>query len=424
MTKFKLSDIQPNPFRHLERYPIKRDKIEALRKSYRETGFWDNVVARLVDGKPQIAYGHHRLHALREEYSPDHKIELIIRGLDEEYMLKMMANENMEEWGTSATVELETVAAVVEAYGTGLVELAQPGLRGQNVRYAPSFQFEDSAGGALNHPYTVTTIAGFLGWDEHKVRYILSAHQLIESDLLTRDDFDGLTSQQARAVVERANRAKADREAAARIAQEAAGRAKRDAEDAKRRQVEAEKKRKEQEAKAAKERDERRRHEAEEQARRAAEEAKRQEELRKMATKRQAAQEKREKEERRQAKDQATSEGRDASKKMKSGEEGYKQASKSKGGRVKTEKKQPDIEDYARSAATAVHEFLNRDELANGLNLLVDNKHYMSQSTRENLAKTLVGLASRATKLAGQLADDNNNIRADAEINRAAIVGR
>jgi len=34
-----------------------------------------------------------------------------------------MAHENMEEWETSAIVEIETIAAVVEAYGAGKIEL-------------------------------------------------------------------------------------------------------------------------------------------------------------------------------------------------------------------------------------------------------------------------------------------------------------
>jgi hypothetical protein len=49
-------------------------------------------------------------------------------------MLKIMARENMSEWGSSVTVEHETIRAVVEAYGAGLaphrshgaISVAQP----------------------------------------------------------------------------------------------------------------------------------------------------------------------------------------------------------------------------------------------------------------------------------------------------------
>jgi hypothetical protein len=40
-------------------------------------------------------------------------------------MVRMMARENREEWGTSARVELETVRAVIAAYGRGEITLPE-----------------------------------------------------------------------------------------------------------------------------------------------------------------------------------------------------------------------------------------------------------------------------------------------------------
>ena len=54
---------------------------------------------------------------------PDESVEIIVRKLSNEDMLRMMAAENMEEWGTSAWVEMETVRATIAAYGKGLIEL-------------------------------------------------------------------------------------------------------------------------------------------------------------------------------------------------------------------------------------------------------------------------------------------------------------
>src|SRR6266853_986608 len=121
MALYAIKDIKPNPFRHISRYPIRREKVAALRESLRKTGFWDNVVARANNGKVEIAYGHHRLVALKEEFGANHKVNLIIRDLDDEHMIQIMARENMEEWGTSASVEQETIRAVVEAYAEGLI---------------------------------------------------------------------------------------------------------------------------------------------------------------------------------------------------------------------------------------------------------------------------------------------------------------
>jgi hypothetical protein len=63
---FALKDIKANPFRRIERYPLRRDRIDALRGSRRATGYRGNVVGRRCDGGAEIAYGYHRLAALRE----------------------------------------------------------------------------------------------------------------------------------------------------------------------------------------------------------------------------------------------------------------------------------------------------------------------------------------------------------------------
>jgi hypothetical protein len=246
MAKFSVGSIQPNPFRHMDRYPIRQDKVAALRESLRTTGFWDNVVARLgPDGRPQIAYGHHRLFALREEFGADREVSLIIRELDDDHMLKIMARENMEEWGTSAAVEQETVRAVVEAYAAGKIDLELPDPKARGLRYAPSF-CALSADRSADKPYSPQTVAKFLGWlkpsggAQDKVAFALSALEFIEDGILSEADFDGLTTLQARAVVDQARKVKREREQAARLAEREAERARQAAEQAEIRRAEHE----------------------------------------------------------------------------------------------------------------------------------------------------------------------------------------
>ena len=146
MPAYKIRDIKPNPFRNVDRYPIQRDKIDALRESIKTTTYWDNIIARKSGKDVEIAYGHHRLIALEEELGPDKEIILIIKNLTNEDMIQIMARENLAEWGTSVMVLHETVRAVVEAYGAGEIELPAPE-RGQPGRerkffYAPSFSPE------------------------------------------------------------------------------------------------------------------------------------------------------------------------------------------------------------------------------------------------------------------------------------------
>ncbi len=161
----------------------------------------------------QIAYGHHRREALLREFPPDYEIGIVVRDFDDDAMLKIMARENMEEWGSSAIVEHETVRAVVEAYGAGLIELPAPGPMARGVRYAPSFR-DDGLSSRLrdDNPYTAHAVAAFLGWTRadgrptNKVHATLNALALIESGDLTDRDFVGLSTQQAGALVEETRR--------------------------------------------------------------------------------------------------------------------------------------------------------------------------------------------------------------------------
>jgi len=100
--KIAVKDLLPNPFRHLERYPINKSKVQQLKASIKQTSFWDNIVVRKSPngaGGYELAYGHHRHLALKElDYR---EIDVPVRDLDDNTMAKMMAAENMEEWGSS-----------------------------------------------------------------------------------------------------------------------------------------------------------------------------------------------------------------------------------------------------------------------------------------------------------------------------------
>jgi hypothetical protein len=165
--KIEVKDLLPNPFRHTERYPIRPEKVEALKASINTTSFWDNLVARKApaNGKYELAYGHHRLAALR-----DLKIEAIdipVRTLTDDTMLKIMALENMEEYGALALVQQETVRAVVEAFAEGKIKLAEPPMKDNTkFRVAPGYGVvaNKSTRVDLSRVYTAETIAEFLGW--------------------------------------------------------------------------------------------------------------------------------------------------------------------------------------------------------------------------------------------------------------------
>lgn len=114
--KVQIKDLKPNPFRDMKNYPINEEKIKSLTNSINETGFWDNILARKNNGNVQIAYGHHRLVALWKIYGKTSKmvVNIPVRELDDSTMIRIMANENMEQWELNPTIIDETVKVTRE----------------------------------------------------------------------------------------------------------------------------------------------------------------------------------------------------------------------------------------------------------------------------------------------------------------------
>ncbi len=90
---------------------------------------------------PELAYGHHRLKAVEQEFGSDYIVNLIVRDLDDTQMLQMMARENMEEWGASFPVVLDTIRMAVKAFAEGKIKFAPvpEKTRIGFIRNAPSF---------------------------------------------------------------------------------------------------------------------------------------------------------------------------------------------------------------------------------------------------------------------------------------------
>jgi ParB-like chromosome segregation protein Spo0J len=154
-----VASLIENPWRRLDEYPILREKVDALKESIDSTGFWGTIVGREVKGQVEIAFGHHRVVALQELAIK--KVEIIIRDLSNAEMIKMMARENMEEWSTSAWVELETIRTVIAAYGRG--EIGPPDF--PNVpRDTRKDLIRNVGQGSGLRSYTKATVAEFLGW--------------------------------------------------------------------------------------------------------------------------------------------------------------------------------------------------------------------------------------------------------------------
>jgi hypothetical protein len=169
--KVQIKNLKPNPYRDMENYPIKLDKIQHLSNSIKQTGFWDNVIARKSNGEIQIAYGHHRLEALKKVMKPTDEIEVPIKDLTDALMIQIMAKENDNDWQTCVAVTDETVR-VAKRF---LIEHPEE-VKTKNPKPAANIA---TGGYGYQHSPEALIIAEFLEWGERKVYDSLSRINMI-----------------------------------------------------------------------------------------------------------------------------------------------------------------------------------------------------------------------------------------------------
>ncbi len=205
--------IKPNPFRHMERYPVSEWLVEELMGSMARNGFWPNIIGRKRGEFIELAYGHHRWIAFGKKFGKAAEMNIIVQDLNDAQMLRYMADENMPDAKKSAVVEQETIRAVVLAYAEGKIELRKPkSSQGARWRHAPSFlQADGTFKGDKSFPYNAESIAHFLGWwsgDQvsPRVRNALIALEAMESEIIAEEDFQDLSSKQAQQTVVEARR--------------------------------------------------------------------------------------------------------------------------------------------------------------------------------------------------------------------------
>jgi hypothetical protein len=176
--KVKIKDLYPNPYRDMDNYPINRVKVDSLKASIKQTGFWDNIVAREKDGQIQIAYGHHRLTALREALPWDTEVDIPVKDLSDSTMIQIMANENMQEYSTSPATIDETVKVAKKFLEENPNELKKYG------------EYQKGSVGA-------NYVSRFLNWPESRIHYSLQRLNLIESGTVSKAAINQLPTDNA-----------------------------------------------------------------------------------------------------------------------------------------------------------------------------------------------------------------------------------
>jgi len=188
--KVKIKELHPNPYRSIQSYPVDEQKVLSLMESIKQTGFWDNILARQIDGEIQIAYGHHRLTALRRLMDPEDEVDIPVKELDDATMIKIMANENVDEWKATPSVIDQTVKVTREFL------IDHPEIASKYGQVKKSSQTgEDIIGADL--------IARFLNWKPTRISEALERLHLIDNGEATQLTFEYLnTPGSARAVVD------------------------------------------------------------------------------------------------------------------------------------------------------------------------------------------------------------------------------
>ena len=152
----------------MEQYPLNGAKMEQLEESIKAVGFWEGISVRInAAGKPELAFGHHRLAVLRKLYPSTKTFDWIVRTLTDGEMIQWMSRENGESYKTDAAVLRETIRAAVEAHAAGKILAKEmpipPHTKPNYIRYAPAFSSESSTNSDHLYPYTIEALAAFLG---------------------------------------------------------------------------------------------------------------------------------------------------------------------------------------------------------------------------------------------------------------------
>jgi len=155
-----LNELKPNPFKkYINGGVLNPQKIELLKESIKQDGFWDNVICRKNGNGYEIAYGHHRLEAAKQVLGLNQEIDIPVKELSDEMMIRIMGNENCMQNEEYAIYQVDQVL------------LAK--------KWLEDFRTDGvgkSTGGRPKEPASAETISKFLGeknWSASKVKEYL-----------------------------------------------------------------------------------------------------------------------------------------------------------------------------------------------------------------------------------------------------------
>lgn len=178
--KVKISDISPNPFKKFINNGRLNDEIvEKLMDSIETIGFHENIIAREHDSEVQLLYGHHRIEAMKRKFGKSHEIELQIKSVSDEDMLRGMVLENVTQRDTDAQDLMDSVVLVRTWLSSGVSDVQA---FHNTIKGKKGFQ-------SIASPDSSRSIANFLSKQGKSVSYrtianYLNIHDNLDSDLI------------------------------------------------------------------------------------------------------------------------------------------------------------------------------------------------------------------------------------------------
>ncbi len=192
--KILIENLKPNPFRNINQYPIDKNRVEKLKASIKRTNFWGGLVCRPdtdEKNKYQLAFGHHRLQALKEIGIKEITIKAI--QYSDAQMLQAMADENRETGQHDIRILINTIEQVKKYLDEELAKY-------ENIKELPhclinlldSKKEQDKAtqfGNIKSKGVGQTTILKFLGsdWKQSEIQFALNSLKKINDNELDRE---------------------------------------------------------------------------------------------------------------------------------------------------------------------------------------------------------------------------------------------
>ena len=159
---WNLSNVVRNPYRDFDGHPLQESRIERLMESIKTNGLDTTLEGRVVNGKLQLAAGHHRVEALRRLGRTEEAF--LVQDFTELQMVRKLRRDNDTEYEHGPEVWFELVSGVVKGFASGRLTPDIPKNTAHTLlRYAPFYLPNPNPIPPDSVPYTAVSVAEVIG---------------------------------------------------------------------------------------------------------------------------------------------------------------------------------------------------------------------------------------------------------------------